>query len=86
MLPVLRIVGYGLGVVLLQWLVFGRLQLWGAYPDVVLLFVAFLRWYRTKSQLSTGEATVWFFVVFLVPVLGAVAYLYRSRTLRDPGT
>lgn len=53
---------------------------------VVLLFVAFLRWYRTKSQLSTGEATVWFFVVFLVPVLGAVAYLYRSRTLRDPGT
>ncbi|MFZ2274906.1 PLDc N-terminal domain-containing protein [Corynebacterium variabile] len=51
---------------------------------VVLLFVAFLRWYRTKSQLSTGEATVWFFVVFLVPFLGAASYLYRARTLRTP--
>lgn len=40
-MPVLvRQVLAGLGVVLLQWLVFGRLQLWGAYPDVVLLFVA----------------------------------------------
>ena len=30
----------GLGVVLLQWLVFGNLALWGVVPDVVLLFVA----------------------------------------------
>lgn len=52
---------------------------------VVLLFVGFLRWYRTKPQLSTGEATAWFFVIFLVPVLGAGAYLYRARTLHDPG-
>lgn len=52
---------------------------------VVLLFLGFLRWYRTRSQLSTQEATVWFFVVFLVPVLGAGAYLYRARTLRDSG-
>lgn len=30
----------GIGVVLLQWLVFDKLLLWGAYADVVLLFVA----------------------------------------------
>ena len=29
-----------LGAVLLQWLFFGRLVMWGAYPDLVLLFVA----------------------------------------------
>ncbi len=38
--PPIRLVLGGLVAVLLQWLVFGRLQLWGAYPDVVLLFVA----------------------------------------------
>ncbi|HEX8385644.1 MAG TPA: rod shape-determining protein MreD [Rubricoccaceae bacterium] len=36
----LRRIGAGIGVVLLQWLVFGRLGLWGVVPDVVLLFVA----------------------------------------------
>ena len=36
----LRRVGAGTGVVLLQWLVFQRLGLWGVVPDVVLLFVA----------------------------------------------
>ena len=36
----LRRIGAGLGVVLLQWLVFQRLGLWGVVPDVVLLFVA----------------------------------------------
>ena len=35
----LRRVGTGIGVVLLQWLVFQRLGLWGVVPDVVLLFV-----------------------------------------------
>jgi rod shape-determining protein MreD len=38
----LRMVLYALGVVLLQWLVFGRLQVYGAFPDVVLLFVAYI--------------------------------------------
>ncbi len=32
----------GAVVVALQFLVFGRLQIWGAYPDAVLLFVAWL--------------------------------------------
>ena len=32
----------GLLIVALQWLILGRLQLWGAYPDIVLLYVAWL--------------------------------------------
>ena len=36
----LRQVLLGLGVVLLQWLVFGRLTIWGVVPDVVLIYVA----------------------------------------------
>ncbi|MEX0600126.1 MAG: rod shape-determining protein MreD [Rhodothermales bacterium] len=32
----------GLLLVLLQWLVLGRLHLWGTYPDAVLLFVAWM--------------------------------------------
>lgn len=40
-LPLRRVL-IGLLVVLLQWLLFGRLQLWGAYPDVVLLYVTWL--------------------------------------------
>jgi len=38
----LRIILTGFGIFLLQWLMLGRLTLWGAYPDVVLLFVAWL--------------------------------------------
>ncbi len=36
----LRRIVTGLGVVLLQWLIFGNLALWDVWPDVVLLFVA----------------------------------------------
>lgn len=32
----------GLLIVVLQWLVLGRLRLWGTYPDAVLLFVAWM--------------------------------------------
>ncbi|MEM6336162.1 MAG: rod shape-determining protein MreD [Bacteroidota bacterium] len=38
----LRYVLLGLLAVLAQWLVFDRLRIFGAYPDVVLLYVAFL--------------------------------------------
>ncbi len=40
-----RVLNLGLAgavVVVLQWLFFGRLELWGAYPDVVLLFLIWL--------------------------------------------
>ena len=49
----------GLVVVLLQWLVFRRLPLWGVVPDVVLLFVALTAIKRgrlagTVAGFSTG--------------------------------
>ena len=37
-----RHVIYGFLILILQWLVLGRLHLWGAYPDAVLLFVAWV--------------------------------------------
>ncbi len=39
---VFRRVLIGLGVVLLQWLVFNHLRLWGTFADVVLIYVAFV--------------------------------------------
>lgn len=39
---VLRRVLVGLAVVLLQWLVFNHLRLWGTFADVVLIYVAFI--------------------------------------------
>lgn len=38
----LRTFFLGAAVFLSQWLIFGRLTMWGAYPDVVLLFVAWM--------------------------------------------
>ncbi len=62
---VLRQVLIGLGVVALQWFVLGRLQLWGAYPDAVLLFVIYaaLRFGRVFG------ATAGFATGFLLDVL-----------------
>lgn len=44
----------GLVIVALQWLVLGRLEIWGAYPDAVLLFVAWLglRYGRRSGAVS----------------------------------
>lgn len=44
----------GLGVLALQWLILGRLQLWGAYPDAVLLFLAYsaIRYGRKAGALT----------------------------------
>ncbi len=42
MLSFFRQTAFGLAIVAAQWLIFGRLRLWGAYPDAVLLFVAWL--------------------------------------------
>ncbi|GAB5518304.1 MAG: hypothetical protein RhofKO_05550 [Rhodothermales bacterium] len=38
----LRFTAIGVGLVLLQWLVLGRLQLFGAFPDVLILFVSWV--------------------------------------------
>lgn len=39
---ILRYTLIGVGVVLLQWLVLGRMKIFGAAPDIVILFVAWL--------------------------------------------
>jgi len=41
----------GLVVFALQWLIMGRLRLWGAYPDAVLLYVA---WVGLRHGRSSG--------------------------------
>lgn len=48
MSTVFRYALIGLAVLLVQWLVLGRLMLWGAYPDLVLLFVAWIGLYFGK--------------------------------------
>jgi rod shape-determining protein MreD len=49
--PLVRRILLGILIVAAQWLVFGRLRLWGAYPDVVLLFVA---WIGIRQGRRTG--------------------------------
>ncbi|HET6567722.1 MAG TPA: rod shape-determining protein MreD [Rhodothermales bacterium] len=52
---VIRYVLSGLLVVALQWLILGRLRVWGAYPDAVLLFVAWLGLrYGRKAGSASG--------------------------------
>lgn len=43
----------GLAVFLVQWLVLGRLDVWGAYPDAVLLYVA---WVGLRHGRTPGAA------------------------------
>ncbi|PEN13777.1 rod shape-determining protein MreD [Longibacter salinarum] len=42
---------FGAATVLTQWLVLGRLTVWGAYPDVVLLFIA---WFSLRTSRRQG--------------------------------
>jgi rod shape-determining protein MreD len=89
MYPVLRLALGGLLAVVLQWLVFGRLKLWGAYPDVVLLWVALqaLRYGRTTGAVAgftTGlllDAVygTWGLEMVLKTTLGFVVGLFRSE-------
>ena len=46
---------WGILSILAQWLVLGRLQLWGAYPDVVLLYIAWIAFqYGRRTGMITG--------------------------------
>ncbi len=86
---VLRQVALGLGVVLLQWLL-SHLTLWGAWPDVVLLFVAYTALRRGRvagavtgftaglaMDLLVNPATLGINTV-LKTLLGFVIGLFRS--------
>lgn len=55
----------GLLCVLLQWLILGRLELWGAYPDIVLLYIAWLAFTHGKRY----GAVVGFILGFLMDAL-----------------
>ncbi len=54
----LRLAFLGIAAVVLQWLFFGRLLMWGAYPDVVLIYVVWMgiRFGRA-SGLMAGSAS-----------------------------
>jgi len=89
MYQVFRLALGGLIAVALQWFVFGRLRLWGAYPDVVLIWVAFqaLRYGRTTGTV-TGFATgflmdavygTWGLEMILKTTVGFVVGFFRSE-------
>jgi rod shape-determining protein MreD len=52
MLVIVRYSLYGVAVILLQWLVLGRLGFFGAAPDIVLLFVA---WFGLQFGRRAGS-------------------------------
>ncbi len=62
---VVRLFLIGTVVVTLQWLFFGRLDLWGAIPDVVLLFVI---WVAVRYGRTTGTV-VGFLVGFALDAI-----------------
>lgn len=45
-----RLVLFATGIFLLQWLVVGRLRIFGAYPDIVLLFLAWYAFYEGRRH------------------------------------
>jgi rod shape-determining protein MreD len=51
---ILRNILVGLGVLLVQWFIVGRLRIWGAYADIVLIFLTLqaLRYGRLAGALS----------------------------------
>lgn len=85
----LRLVLFGLGAVLLQWLIFGRLPLWGAVPDVALLFVALqgLRYGRvvgTVTGFGTGLLLdaiygTWGLQMLLKTLMGFIVGSFQSE-------
>jgi rod shape-determining protein MreD len=91
---VLRLVLYALGVVLLQWLIFGRLAILDARPDVVLLFVAYvgLRYGRVAGA-ATGFGTgilmgvvydMWGSHMLVKTLMGFVVGQFASETTEVP--
>lgn len=70
MIAVVRLVLTGLGIFLLQWLVLGRLQLWGAYPDAPLLFVILLGLYRGRVHGALSGFLIGFLMDFVYGTWG----------------
>ncbi|RMF64505.1 MAG: rod shape-determining protein MreD, partial [Bacteroidetes bacterium] len=85
----LRYLAGGLIVLLVQWLVLGRIGLWGATPDAVLLFVAWtgLRLGRRPGALAGFLAgtlmdalyDTWGIHMFAKTLTGFLLGLFRAR-------
>lgn len=68
----------GLGVFALQWLVLGRLTLWGSYPDVVLLFIA---WMGLRKGRRVGSVMGFALGALMDIVYGTWGVYMFSKTL-----
>ncbi len=68
----------GLGVFALQWLVLGRLTLWGSYPDAVLLFIA---WIGLRSGRRVGAVVGFGLGTLMDIVYGTWGVYMFSKTL-----
>lgn len=68
----------GLIVVLLQWLIFGRLEMWGAYPDAVLLFIG---WMGLRHGRLVGSASGFGFGLLLDLIYGTWGIHMFVKTL-----
>jgi len=68
----------GLGVFALQWLVLGRLTLWGSYPDAVLLFIA---WIGLRKGRQVGAVMGFGLGILMDIVYGTWGVYMFSKTL-----
>ena len=85
----LRAALLGLTCVALQWLVLGRLMLWGAYPDGVLLYIAWLGFvYGRRVGMVGGFALgflmdaiygTWGIQMFVKTLLGFIVGLFQAN-------
>ncbi|MDZ4701565.1 MAG: rod shape-determining protein MreD [Rhodothermales bacterium] len=93
-MPVLlRIALTGLIAVLLQWIVLGRLRLWGAYPDGVLIFIAWLGFaYGRRTGAVSGFAFgflmdviygTWGIQMFVKTGVGFMVGFFQNPDQRD---
>ena len=79
----------GLVVVAVQWLVLGRLTLWGAFPDAVLLYVAWLGLHHGRQYGSVGGFVLGFLMdaiystwgihMFVKTLVGFLLGLFPAR-------
>lgn len=74
----LRYALVGLGILLLQWLVFGRLTIFGVYPDAPLLFVT---WLALRRGRKTGTTAGFLAGLFMDAVTGLWGLHMFSKTL-----
>lgn len=92
--PILRHVLVGVVVVILDWLLFRRLTLWGAYPDITLLYLIYtaLQYGRLPGMLAgfvLGFATdaiygTWGVFMLIKTVVGFLVGLFPPETRDRP--